>query len=95
MSKKEVPGEKSRKRPVDFSIPESNVNSQSKQGEERGGPTMSDHPQEHVAAQGEEPKAKEKPDAATSTAEGRWAKTRLKTDFLHIAKGSKRMKEQK
>ncbi|MCK6474585.1 MAG: hypothetical protein L6R28_22940 [Planctomycetes bacterium] len=56
---------------------------------------MSDHPQEHVAAQGEEPKAKEKPDAATSTAEGRWAKTRLKTDFLHIAKGSKRMKEQK
>lgn len=56
---------------------------------------MSDHPQEHVAAQDEEAKAKPKSDAATSTAEARWAKTRLKTDFLHIAKGSKRLKEQK
>lgn len=56
---------------------------------------MSDHPQEHVAAQEDEAKVKEKSEAATSTAEGRWAKTRLKTDFLHIAKGSKRMKEQK
>ena len=102
VSKKEVPDEKSRKRPVDFSIPGSNVNASSskRQQEEheegRGGQTMSDQTQEPVAAQEEEEaKSKRKSDAATSTAEGHWAKTRLKTDFLTIAKGSKRMKEQK